>query len=77
VEQKKVEDLSPDSQLRALVADLLKRTLSQLSIWLPDGSIIAALRDLRKYEVFIVRIMQFELWIRNCPTCSIFNNNLC
>jgi hypothetical protein len=69
-ELSEVTTVTSYSHLRALVADLLRRTLSQLSIRLPEGSVIASLCDLNKYEVFIVKEMRFPLLITYSNTSS-------
>lgn len=51
VEDINVTDVTQDSELRVLVTNLLRRTISQLGVHLPKGSVVAVLRDLRKYEV--------------------------
>lgn len=75
-ELSEVTTVTSYSHLRALVADLLRRTLSQLSIRLPEGSVIASLCDLSRYEVFIVKEMRFPLLITYSHTYSNSTDNV-
>jgi small GTP-binding protein len=59
-------------ELIVLVADLLKRTFSQLGVFLPEGSIIASYRDLSKYEVFIIFMMMIKTAFHNQIVTMIF-----
>jgi hypothetical protein len=53
-------DAIQDSQLRVLGTDLLRRTLLQLGVSFPRGSIISVLRDLQEYEVNVVNSIKIK-----------------